>query len=325
MPISSPNYTQFPDELLDFYMAQVSDSEWRVLCYIVRHTFGFGKKVDAISYKQFLHGVTRHDGSTLDMGCGIKNATTLRKALDGLEGKRIICREHHEADNKAKQTATYGLVIEDHPLAGVNATPTTVAAVGYSTKRSTPTPSAVVTLLRQPQLQETRIQETYKQETQESGGASAPRADKPRRPAPTPIPDDIKEPVKEFMALFHEQVRRVPDTQWVAYQNVVIAGMQQHTPADLLGCLRYKLTDPAWRLNESKRPQYVVDDCATWVAKGRPAQHKTAAVKPLDLSGTGPSTSALYEDRRTLPNRCPECDWLNGKHAQGCTRKGGAR
>jgi phage replication O-like protein O len=52
MPITSPNFTQYPNEVLDQWMSKLSGSEFKVLSKIIRQTFGWGKEWDGIAISQ---------------------------------------------------------------------------------------------------------------------------------------------------------------------------------------------------------------------------------------------------------------------------------
>jgi hypothetical protein len=67
---TSPTYTQVPDELFDELMPRLSESELKVLLYVVRRTFGFKKSADDISLKQMVEGIRTRDGRQLDNGTG---------------------------------------------------------------------------------------------------------------------------------------------------------------------------------------------------------------------------------------------------------------
>jgi phage replication O-like protein O len=53
MSILPPNYTQFPNSILDS-MDKMGDAEWRVVCAICRKTFGWHKYEDLLSISQFM-------------------------------------------------------------------------------------------------------------------------------------------------------------------------------------------------------------------------------------------------------------------------------
>ncbi len=88
---TSPNYTQTPNDLFDQLLrpGQLTEAELRVLLYIVRRTFGFGKDADAISLTQLTDGITTRDGRRLDWGAGLSRPGAT-KAVKGLERKGMI-------------------------------------------------------------------------------------------------------------------------------------------------------------------------------------------------------------------------------------------
>jgi hypothetical protein len=89
----SANTTPVPDAFFDLLLPDLSNSELRAMLYILRRTRGFKKDTDAISFNQFLRGITTKDGRVLDKGCGIKDRTALSKALHALEQRGCICSE----------------------------------------------------------------------------------------------------------------------------------------------------------------------------------------------------------------------------------------
>jgi len=86
-----PTFTMIPDRFLDHYMADMTGAEVKAFLYICRRTYGFKKEQDAISFKQLLEGIRRHDGSVVDKGTGLSRAG-LSAALEGLEAKGLIIR-----------------------------------------------------------------------------------------------------------------------------------------------------------------------------------------------------------------------------------------
>ncbi|MBM3497056.1 MAG: replication protein [Armatimonadetes bacterium] len=88
--VRGPEYTQFPDELLDHVMPYLSGAEWKVLSYIIRKTFGWKKERDHISTSQLERGVReRATGNIIDRGTGLSRPT-IRAAVRALEEKRLI-------------------------------------------------------------------------------------------------------------------------------------------------------------------------------------------------------------------------------------------
>jgi phage replication O-like protein O len=86
---SSPNYTQTPNDLFDELLPELSESELKVLLYVIRRTFGFGKEYDAISINQLAEGITTRDGRQLDRGTGLSR-TSVKKATASLVEKGVL-------------------------------------------------------------------------------------------------------------------------------------------------------------------------------------------------------------------------------------------
>jgi phage replication O-like protein O len=92
-----PNSTQIPDVILDHWMARLSGAELKVLLYIARRTYGFGKDSDRISMSQIAEGITKRDGTVLDRGTGIARSSVAR-CLNTLEGMGIVLRKSNVAE-----------------------------------------------------------------------------------------------------------------------------------------------------------------------------------------------------------------------------------
>jgi len=89
-PIATTSTTATPDWVFDDVAPELTEAPLKALLYIVRRTYGFRKSADAISLSQFQHGIVTRDGRQLDKGAGVKNRTTLLRALDELEARGII-------------------------------------------------------------------------------------------------------------------------------------------------------------------------------------------------------------------------------------------
>lgn len=109
MRVLIPNSTQIPDVLLDMWMAELSGSEFKVLLYIARRTYGFGKEWDTISLNQISNGIKKRDGTVLDYGTGVSRASVIR-ALNTLESKSIIIRQtNRRGDSREYDENTYSI------------------------------------------------------------------------------------------------------------------------------------------------------------------------------------------------------------------------
>lgn len=87
-----PNSTQVPDVILDHWMSALSGAELKVLLYVARRTYGFGKAHDRISLQQLSRGIRRRDGSVLDRGTGL-SVSSVARAVKSLEERGLLVRE----------------------------------------------------------------------------------------------------------------------------------------------------------------------------------------------------------------------------------------
>jgi hypothetical protein len=105
----TPNTTPVPDVVFDRLLAKLGEAELKALLYIIRRTFGFKKDRDQVSFNQFLRGITTKDGEVQDEGCGIRDRTTLSKALQSLEQMGIIQSEKSRDERGEKVTTVNSL------------------------------------------------------------------------------------------------------------------------------------------------------------------------------------------------------------------------
>ena len=75
--------------ILNGYINTLTGGEFKVLWYIVRHTYGWQKTEDTISYKQFQEGIKKKDDTWLDRGVGL-GTQAISQALKNLEKKGFI-------------------------------------------------------------------------------------------------------------------------------------------------------------------------------------------------------------------------------------------
>src|SRR5436190_20427012 len=93
-----PNSTPIPDAILDHWMAELSGTEFKVLLYIARRTYGFGKEADTISLSQIARGLTKRDGTVLDRGTGASRSG-VAAALKTLEEQGLIIRTNNKSES----------------------------------------------------------------------------------------------------------------------------------------------------------------------------------------------------------------------------------
>lgn len=87
--------------IMDKYFYQLNGSEQKVLDFILRHTYGFGKLSDSISLSQLENGV-----GDLDKGTGLTHPTII-KSLRGLTSKGFITK------HSDKKVNLYKLIVKD--------------------------------------------------------------------------------------------------------------------------------------------------------------------------------------------------------------------
>lgn len=105
---ASPNGTIVPDDVFDILAPRLSEAELRVLLYIVRRTFGFGKNADAISLRQLTDGIVTRDGRVLDHGTGMSRKGVIG-GIKGLLSKGIITVEKAVAEGGEHEINVYSL------------------------------------------------------------------------------------------------------------------------------------------------------------------------------------------------------------------------
>jgi phage replication O-like protein O len=90
-------------------MAELSGAEFKVLMYIARRTYGFGKDSDDISLNQLARGICRRDGTRLDRGTGLSRSG-VKAACNALISKGILLRVTNTAkDGREPEESTYRL------------------------------------------------------------------------------------------------------------------------------------------------------------------------------------------------------------------------
>ena len=112
---SRPNYTQVPDDVFDVLLPELTESELKVLLYIIRRTFGFKKDADTISLKQMVEGIRTRDGRQLDRGAGVSKTSAVR-GVNGLVEKGIILAVRNRSAEKGDEATTYTLHVVEVPV-----------------------------------------------------------------------------------------------------------------------------------------------------------------------------------------------------------------
>jgi hypothetical protein len=108
--ILTPNYTQIPNVLIDWLMAELPGAELKVALYIARRTFGFHADSAEISLSQFERGLRNYEGEILDRGTGL-SSRPVREAIKSLEAKGIIICERRPETSGPDKPTVYTLII----------------------------------------------------------------------------------------------------------------------------------------------------------------------------------------------------------------------
>src|SRR5262249_52982608 len=104
-----PNSTQIPDVILDHWMSELSGAEFKVLLYVARRTYGFGKESDNISINQMAEGIKRRDGSNLDHGTGLSRSG-VKSACNSLIQRGLLVRVNNRSEHGREcEESTYRL------------------------------------------------------------------------------------------------------------------------------------------------------------------------------------------------------------------------
>lgn len=106
-----PVYTGVPNELFDSLLPILTESELKVLLYIIRRTFGFGKDSDNISISQMVNGIKTNKGKIIDHGTGLAKASVCR-GLEGLLKKDIIISRKIKSSSGDPDINIYSLKIQ---------------------------------------------------------------------------------------------------------------------------------------------------------------------------------------------------------------------
>ena len=121
---TSPNTTQTPDAIFDYWQTRLTGPEMRVLLYAVRRTFGFKEYrrrlglpeyEDTISLDQFIHGIRTKDDRVLDEGTGIRTRATVIAAIKKLEQKGLLFKKRHYGAETGDQVSSFALHVVDTP------------------------------------------------------------------------------------------------------------------------------------------------------------------------------------------------------------------
>lgn len=102
-PEPTNNYWRYP-RIVNGWWHRLNGGEQKVLDYILRHTWGYDKDADAISFSQFQKGIySKKEHKWIDKGTGLESQA-ISEAIKGLEKKKFITTE-----KKSGKTTVYRL------------------------------------------------------------------------------------------------------------------------------------------------------------------------------------------------------------------------
>lgn len=100
--------TPVPNVILDEWLPDLSAGELKVVLYVARHTRGWSRQWDQISVRQMMDGITREDGSRVDLGVGLRE-TACREAVRSLLNRGALRREEAVSANGVSKPSWYSL------------------------------------------------------------------------------------------------------------------------------------------------------------------------------------------------------------------------
>lgn len=97
-------YTKLPHEMFDL-MSKMSDSELRIVLYIMRHTWGFQEfdKPKKLTIDEFMHGRKRSDETRMDKGTGLSDRGVKNGIAQALKHGYIICTVNNSDKGRIKK------------------------------------------------------------------------------------------------------------------------------------------------------------------------------------------------------------------------------
>lgn len=105
------SFTQKPNVIIDQFLHLLSGAETKVLDYISRRTFGFGKTCDKIAIEQFVSGIVTEDGKRLDYGTGLSKSS-VKAALRSLIAKGVIGEQRRWGRHGGELASIYWIILD---------------------------------------------------------------------------------------------------------------------------------------------------------------------------------------------------------------------
>jgi len=95
--LEAPNFTPFPNQLLDELLSVLTPPQWKVVSFLARKTFGWAKRADRISLRQIVTGT------------GLSRRAVIA-AVQALEAARVVYVVRGLDDDGRTETNLYGFV-----------------------------------------------------------------------------------------------------------------------------------------------------------------------------------------------------------------------
>jgi hypothetical protein len=108
-----PAWTQIPNVVLDYLMAELKPSVFAVYLFLCRRTFGFHKECDQISLNQIVNGIKTKDGRVLCKGTGLTKKTVI-KSLKVLKNEGLLIKQLMQSEEKGYEATRYTLIIPEY-------------------------------------------------------------------------------------------------------------------------------------------------------------------------------------------------------------------
>ena len=118
--LKRPTTSQIPDDLMDWYMADLTGAELKVALYIARRTFGFKKDSDSISISQIANGIVKKSGERLDRGTGLGRSTVIEALKSLIEAHGLVIARRQKTEAGDDDVNVYELNLEDEVVQKVD-------------------------------------------------------------------------------------------------------------------------------------------------------------------------------------------------------------
>jgi phage replication O-like protein O len=109
MKISAPNYTQIPNDLLEYWLPQLGEAELKVLLVIMRKTLGWHKKREWICNTQLMKSTGLCLDTVISAARALQEKGLILRQVDGPNGKQRVYYElviYEDSNNSYPSTSS---------------------------------------------------------------------------------------------------------------------------------------------------------------------------------------------------------------------------